>query len=113
MPNLKLVEDEIARKLAEAAESGELQGAEGYGKPMIEDAGWDATPAEFRMPFKILKNAGVLPPEIELFHERARLRIDLEAATTDADRAAIRRALSDLEQRIALRLEALRASGSL
>ena len=113
MPNLQLVEDEIARKLKEAAETGELQGAEGYGKPMIEDVGWDSTPAEFRMPFKILKNAGVLPPEIELFHQRAALRAALEAASTDEDRTSIRQALSDLEQRIALRLEALRASGSL
>jgi Domain of unknown function (DUF1992) len=113
MPNLQLVEDEIARKLKEAAETGELQGAEGYGQPMIEDAGWDSTPAEFRMPFKILKNAGVVPPEIELFHQRAKLRAELEAATTDEDKAAIRQTLSDLEQRLALRLEALRASGSL
>lgn len=113
MPKPQLIEDEIARKLAEAADNGELQSAEGYGKPMIEDAGWDSTPAEFRMPFKILKNAGVLPPEIELFHQRAALRSELDSATSDEDRAVLRQALSDLEQRIALRLEALRASGSL
>ncbi|MBL8518298.1 MAG: DUF1992 domain-containing protein [Betaproteobacteria bacterium] len=110
---MKLVEDEIGRKLAEAAETGELQGALGYGKPMIEDPGWDSTPAEFRMPFKILKNAGVLPPEIELFHQRAKLRAELDAAATEAERTTLRQALSDLEQRIALRLEGLRASGSL
>lgn len=113
MPNLQLVEDEIARKLKEAAETGELQGAEGYGKPIIEDVGWDSTPAEFRMPFKILKNAGVLPPEIELFHQRAKLREELDAATTEEEKLSIRRALGDLEQKLALRLEALRASGSL
>lgn len=113
MPKPQLIEDEIARKLKEAAETGELQGAEGYGQPMIEDIGWESTPAEFRMPFKILKNAGVVPPEIELFHERAALRAKLDAAAGDADRAAIRQSLSDLEQRIALRLEALRSSGSL
>lgn len=113
MPNLQCVEDEIARKLKEAAETGELQGAEGYGQPMVEDIGWESTPAEFRMPFKILKNAGAMPPEIELFHQRAALRAKLDAATEDADRTAIRQSLSDLEQRIALRLEALRSSGSL
>ncbi|MDX2220034.1 MAG: DnaJ family domain-containing protein [Burkholderiales bacterium] len=113
MPNLKLVEDEIARKLKEAAETGELQGAEGYGRPMIEDIGWESTPAEFRMPFKILKNAGVVPPEIELFHQRAKLRAELDAATTNEARATARRALSELEQRLALRLEGLRANGKL
>lgn len=113
MSRLKLVEDEIARKLKEAAETGELQGAEGYGQPMIEDVGWDSTPAELRMPFKILKNAGVLPPEIELFHQRVKLRAELEAATTDEASATARQALSDLEQRLALRLEALRTNGKL
>lgn len=36
------------------------------------------TPDEFKLPFKILKNAGIAPPEIELFHERARLREALQ-----------------------------------
>ena len=38
-----------------------------------EAEGWHETPTEFRLPFKILKNAGVAPPEIDLFHRRAAL----------------------------------------
>ncbi len=106
-------EDEIGRKLAEAQESGELASAHGYGKPLEEDAGWDQTPEEFRMGFKILKNAGVTPPEIELFHQRAKLRASIEASRTDHERIALQKQLSELEQRISLRLEALRARGSL
>jgi hypothetical protein len=38
------------------------------------------------------------------------LRAELQAATGDAERDALRRRLSELEQVIALRLEALRSS---
>lgn len=110
---LQLREDEIGRKLDEAHRSGELSAAQSYGKPMLSDAGWEQTPDEFRMGFKILKNAGMVPPEVELFHQRAQLRAALEAASTEPDRLTIQKALSELEQRISLRLEALRSSGSL
>ena len=110
MPSL---DEEIARHLQEALESGELQRAKGFGKPLPETEGWDDTPEELRMAFKILKDAGAAPPEIELFHERARLRTALEACTDDAERERIRGELSQLEQKISLRLEALRSNGRL
>jgi hypothetical protein len=106
-------DEEIARKLAEASASGELERAEGYGKPAVEDDGWSETPPALRQPFKILKDAGVVPREIEMFRERAELSRQLaECADPDQQRIIAQR-LSDLEQAIALRLEALRASGSL
>ena len=106
-------DEEIARHLRQAAASGEMQGIEGYGKPLPEDAGWNATPEEFRMPFKILKNAGVVPPEVALFHQRSRLTAALEACHDEGEKISLRKALSDLQQKIALRLEALRTRGSL
>lgn len=80
---------------------------------MAESEGWNETPVEFRLPFKILKNACVTPPEVELFHQRAQLRQQLEAATSESQRAVLQQRLSELEQVIALRLESLRASGRL
>ena len=106
-------DEEIARHLREALASGELAGTEGFGKPLPEDAGWDATPESLRMPFKILKNAGFVPAEVELFHERAVLSASLQSCTSEPERAELRRRLSDLEQKIALRLEALRINGTL
>jgi hypothetical protein len=106
---MRTFDEEIARHLQEAAESGELRQARGYGRPTPEDSGWDATPAALRMPMKILKDAGAAPPEVALFHERARLRTALSAATGDADeRAGLQCKLNDLEQQISLRLEMLR-----
>lgn len=109
----KLREDEIGRKLAEAAASGELQSAKDYGRPFESEAGWEQTPEEFRLGFKILKDAGFVPPEVEMFNERARLRLALEQAKSDEDRKSLRTSLSLLEQKISLRLEALRATGAL
>jgi hypothetical protein len=110
---MRTIDEEIARRLQEAADSGELSRAKGYGQPMAEDTGWDSTPAALRMPMKILKDAGAAPPEIALFHERARLRRAVEACVDAADRHALQLQLAQLEQNIALRLESLRMHASL
>ena len=107
------MDDEIGRKLQEAMVSGELASARNYGKPLEEDEGWAATPEALRMPFKILKGAGYAPPELVLFHERARLRAAVEAQTDAAERQRLQQTLSELEQALALRLESLRVNASL
>ena len=106
-------DEEIARHLREALASGELAGTRGFGEPFAEDEGWNATPESLRMPFKILKNAGFVPPEVELFHERAALSAALEASASEPERSELRRKLNELQQKIALRLEALRINGTL
>jgi hypothetical protein len=110
---LRTIDEEIARKIAEAAASGELGLAEHYGKPFADDPGWDATPPALRMPMKILKDAGVAPPEIAMFRERARLRDAIAACADAAERAKLQALLCELEQHLALRLEALRIGGRL
>lgn len=106
-------DEEIARHLREALASGELAAARGFGQPLPEDAGWNATPEALRMPFKILKDAGFVPAEVELFHQRAALSASLGHCASDAERRALQGQLSEIEQKIALRLEALRISGTL
>lgn len=110
MPSL---DEDIARQLHMAAESGELQSARGYGQPLAEVEGWHETPDALRMPFKILKDAGVVPHEVAMFHERARLRTEVEAAATPQEKKALQQRLSELEQSLALRLEALRVNSGL
>lgn len=100
-------DEEIARRLQAAADAGELRLAKGYGKPMEVDSAWESTPATLRMPMKILKDAGAAPPEIALFHERARLRGLIEATADASEQHKLQRQLVDLEQKIALRLEML------
>ncbi len=112
MPKPELIEDEISRKLAEAEETGELRAAPSYGKPLAMSDGWDDTPDEFKMAFKMLKNSGFVPPEIAAFHERAALRKQLNECSDAKEKQQLATSLSQLEQKIALRLEGMRMHGS-
>ncbi len=108
---MRRIDEEIARRLQESAATGELGQARGYGKPFPEDDGWKETPEALRMPFKILKNAGVPPPEIELFRERAALSAALNACADDVERRKLRQRLCEIEQTLAIRLETMCKSG--
>lgn len=110
MPTL---DDHIAQSLRDSERSGELRSAPSYGKPLAPIDGWDETPEEFRLPFKILKEAGIVPPEVEAMREVAALKSELEACTDPEAQRALRQRISDKQQAIALRLEGLRASGRL
>ena len=65
------------------------------------------------MAFKALKDAGFVPPEVELMQQVAALRECINAAPDAPEAEALRRRASELQQHIALRLEKLRSSGSL
>jgi Domain of unknown function (DUF1992) len=110
---LRLLDDHIGRSLAAAEASGELQTARSFGKPLDLGDGYDETPAELRMPFKLLKDSGFLPPEVTLMREIATLRQALAQddaagrALSEADAHRQRLRLADLEQRLALRMEGL------
>lgn len=107
------LEEKIARDLQAAADAGELKFAKGYGKPFEDDITWLETPEALRMPFKVLKDAGLAPAEVAMFHERAALKETIAACTDEATRTALQLKLSELEQKIALRLESLRSHSQL
>lgn len=107
---MRSLDEEIAQHVQDALAAGELATAPSYGKPLAMDVGFEETHDALRMPFKILKDAGVAPPEIQLFHERAALRARLQSGAEGPEREALRKKLSDLEQVIALRLEALQTN---
>jgi hypothetical protein len=110
---LKLLDDHIGRSLAESERSGELRSARSFGKPLDLGDGYDETPAELRMAFKMLKDSGFVPPEITLMREIQALREAVDAARDSASASAQRVRLVELQQQLALRLERLRHSGTL
>jgi hypothetical protein len=113
-PPKRALDDLIAEHLDAARASGELASAKSWGKPLDLGDGWDDTPPELRMPMKILKDAGVVPHEVALMHEIDALRRRIDAGEIDAgERHAARRRLAEMQQDLALRLERLRATGSL
>ena len=113
LQRLKLQDDHIGRALRDSQASGELKAAPSWGKPLDFGDGYDQTPAELRMPFKVLKDAGVVPHEVTLMAEAASLRSQWAATADAAEAAAMRQKLTDIEQTLALRLERLRRTGSL
>jgi hypothetical protein len=113
LQRLKLTDDHIGRALRDSEASGELRAAPSWGKPLDFGDGYDETPAELRMPFKVLKDAGVVPHEVTLMAEAADLRRELAAAVDPAAQQALRQRLVAIEQTLALRMERLRATGSM
>jgi hypothetical protein len=56
------------RRIIEAIANGEFDNLEGKGKPFdFEDEIW--IPEDLRMAYRILKNAGCIPPELEFRNE--------------------------------------------
>lgn len=110
---LRLVEDHIGRHLAESEKTGELQTAPSFGKPLDYGDGYYETPEDLRMGFKLLKDGGYVPPEVELMQEIEALRRSLEAAPDAADTSVNQKRLSDMRQKLAMRREQLRGSSVL
>lgn len=105
---LRTLEDSIADALRAAQESGELQKAKDYGKPLDFGDGYDETPPHLRMAFKVLKDAGYNPPEIEMLHEVAELRKRLEALDAASPEAeALRGKINEMDLKVSMRIERL------
>ena len=111
---LKLLEDHIGRALNESDKSGELRTAPSWGKPLDLGDGYDQTPVELRMGYKILKDAGIVPPEVELMREIEALNLRLETLGEGEgeEGVALRQCIADKRLLLALRLERLRATGA-
>jgi hypothetical protein len=91
-------------KIRAAMAQGEFDNLPGRGRPLPPD---DAArvPADLRMGFKLLRNAGCLPPELEARKEVVRLG-SLIASTGDAgERTRLSRLRADAELRYALLAE--------
>jgi hypothetical protein len=85
----------VERRIAEAMAAGAFDDLPGTGRPLDLDDD-RLVPEDLRVAYRILKNAGFLPPEVEARREAAGLRALLSAATGDADDEALRRARAKL-----------------
>ncbi|MEC0304180.1 DnaJ family domain-containing protein [Terribacillus saccharophilus] len=83
-------------RIKQAEANGEFRNLPGAGKPLeLEDL--SGVPEDMRMSYKILKNAGYVPPEMELQKEIVALRDLLRVCTDDSERAAFRKRISEKE----------------
>ena len=88
----KIAEDRIR----EAMEQGAFAGLEGEGRPLpAEDTGVAVAP-EVRMAYKIMKNANILPVEIETLKEIERIEALLPAVDDEDERYQLVRRINAL-----------------
>ncbi len=90
------------QRIREAIERGEFDGLPGAGQPLRLDDD-SMVPPELRVAYRILKNAGCLPPELELRKEIVTLR---ELIASIEDEGARREKIRELSARL-LRLSIL------
>ncbi len=74
------------RKLAEAVSRGELDNLPGAGEPLalVDDP---LVPEDLRLAYRILKNAGFVPPEVERINEIGELERLVSSCPQDAKAA--------------------------
>ena len=90
-----LMETIAENRIRAAQEEGFFSNLPGKGKPLNLDDD-SSVPEDLRLTFKILKNAGCLPIEMELNREIYNLRQMLKAAIDENSRKELRRELNYL-----------------
>lgn len=107
---LKTFDDEIAAYIRSNEQNGELRQAPSWGKPLANDDGFDATPEDLRMGYKMLKSAGYVPPEVEMMNRLSAMRVQLSILNPCCSEAEeLRQEIRDLQLKVTLQMESLRA----
>jgi len=91
-------------RIAEAIELGEFENLSGKGRPLDLTA-YFSTPSEDRMAFSLLKNAGVMPSEVELMREVEELERQLQNCNSEAQAYHLRQQLQAQRVKVALAME--------
>lgn len=98
------IDDIIGGWIRDAEKSGAVKDLPGYGQPLnLEDD--QHIPPKYRMAFRVLKNAGFAPPEVQLFQEIAALKERLVAEHSDDERAAIQTEINAAQQKLDVALD--------
>jgi hypothetical protein len=91
-------------RIVEAMEQGEFDDLPGAGRPLeLEDL--SRIPPHLRMAYKLLRNANVLPPEMELRRENYSLDRLIEATTDPDEREELKRRRRENELRYRVLVE--------
>lgn len=98
---MSLLDHLAEARIQEAVDRGEFDDLPGAGKPLILDDE-ALVPEERRTAYRLLKNAGYVPPEVLLRREIADVEQLINVATTQEDRASLHRRLQALLMRLSL-----------
>jgi hypothetical protein len=84
----------VEQKIEQARQEGAFDNLPGAGKPIEFDEVDSSVPEDLRLTWKVLKNAGCLPPEVELRKELLSLRQLLDTVTDPETRQRVQRELN-------------------
>jgi hypothetical protein len=84
----------VEKMIKEAMAKGEFDNLAGSGQP-IDLSEYFATPEGMRLGHKLLKDANIIPEELELLREAETLKAELARASTDEEKRKIRNAINE------------------
>jgi hypothetical protein len=91
-------------RITEAFEQGEFDNLPGKGRPLDLTA-YFSTPDEDRIAFSILKNAGVMPSEVELLSEVEELQRRLQNCNNPAEADRLKQQLQTQRVKLTMAME--------
>jgi hypothetical protein len=91
-------------KIREALENGEFNNLPGKGKPLnLDDL--SSVPEDLRMGYKILKNAGIVPEELQLQKEILSLQDLIKLCENEEEQARLKKKLTEKRLRFDILME--------
>lgn len=102
MNRMWLIDSLAEERIQAALRAGEFDGLPGQGRPLELDDD-SQVPPELRVAYRILKNAGCVPAELELRNEVDALEAMLDTIDDDVEQRRIQRRLCLLATRLARR----------
>lgn len=84
----------VEKMIKEAMAKGEFDNLAGSGQP-IDLSEYFATPEDVRLGHKLLKDANIIPEELELLREAETLKAELARVSTDEEKRKIRNAINE------------------
>jgi DnaJ-like protein len=107
----------VEERILEAQRAGAFDNLPGKGKPLkLEDDTW--VPEDLRVAYKVLKNARVLPPEVELLKDIHTLEDLLKRVEDEGERRALAKSIQwkiihlDILKRRSFHMNTVRFYGS-
>lgn len=101
---MSIFEKIAQNKIQEAIENGEFDRLSNKGQPLNLDE-YFATPEDIRIGNSVLKNAQVLPTEVELLRDIGRLQQQIECSKDDAAKQTLRKIRAEKQLQLRLTLE--------
>ena len=88
------IERLVEKKIREAMENGEFDNLAGSGQP-VDLSAYFASPEDMRVGHKLLKDANIIPEELELLREAEALKAELARSSAEDEKRKIRKTIEE------------------